>query len=75
MIVTSMDSKEITEMVVKLLPILPDLVIDSNGTCPANHWGDMVEIYSDGMVHSVLRYDVYETKRHMRHITEGEDPN
>lgn len=75
MIVTSMDSKEITEMVVKLLPILPDLVIDSNGTCPANHWGDMVDIYSDGMVHSVLRYDVYETKRHMRHITEGEDPN
>lgn len=74
MIVTSMDNREITEMLVKLLPILPDLTIDPNGSCPANHWGDMVDIYSDGMYHSVLRFDPNETKRIMREITEGEIP-
>lgn len=72
MIVTSMDNREITEMVFKLLPMLPDLNINSSGTCPANHWGEMVDIYSDGMYHSVLRFDPYETKRTMREITEGE---
>lgn len=74
MIVTSMDNREITEMVLKLLPILPELRIDTNGTCPANYWGDMVDIYSDGMLQSVLHFDPYETKRTMRQITEGEIP-
>ncbi len=72
MVVTSMDNREITEMIFKLLPMLPDLNIDSRGTCPANYWGEMVDIYSDGMYHSVLRFDTYETKRTMREITEGE---
>lgn len=74
MVITSMDNREITDMVLKLLPILPELSIDPNGTCPANHWGEMVDIYSDGMYHSVLRFDPYETKRSMREITEGEIP-
>lgn len=72
MIITSMDNQEITEMAIKLLPILPELRINSNGTCPATYWGEMVDIYSDGMYHSVLRFDPYETKRTMREITEGE---
>ena len=72
MVVTSMDNREITEMIFKLLPILPDLNIDSRGTCPVNYWGEMVDIYSDGIYHSVLRFDPYETKRTMREITEGE---
>ena len=74
MVITSMDNREITDMVLKLLPILPELSIDPNGTCPVNHWGEMVDIYSDGMYHSVLRFDPYETKRNMRQITEGEIP-
>ena len=59
-------------MLVKVLPMLWDLEIKTGGTCPANYQGDMVDIYGDGMYHSVLRFDVEETKKTMRAITEGE---
>lgn len=72
LITTSMDSSEITKMLMTLLPILPDLRIEASGTCPANYWGDMVEIYHDGVYHSVLRFDKGETKTAMRRITKGE---
>lgn len=74
LITTSMDNSEITECLLLLLPMLPDLKIEKSGTCPANHHGDMIDIYSDGMYHSVLRFDVNETKKTMRAITEGETP-
>lgn len=69
---TNMSKSEITEMLVKVLPMLWDLEIKTGGTCPANYQGDMVDIYGDGMYHSVLRFDVEETKKTMRAITEGE---
>lgn len=72
LIATSMDNDEITQMLVTLLPILPELHIQSSGTCPADYWGEMLDIYSNGMYHSVLRYDKEETKKLMRAITEGE---
>ncbi len=72
LVATSMDNREITQMLLTLLPILPDLRIEASGTCPANYWGDMVDIYSNGMLHSVLRFDKNETKAAMRKITEGE---
>lgn len=72
MITTSMTKSEITDMLLKLLPILPDLTIAKGGSCPAEYKGDMVDIYSDGMMHSVLRFDVASTTKTMREITEGE---
>lgn len=71
-ITTSMSKSEITDMLVKLLPMLWDLKIETGGTCPADYWGDMVDIYGDGFQHSVLRFDVTQTKKTMRAITEGE---
>lgn len=71
---TSMDNAEITDMILTLLPLLPDLTINASGTCPANYYGDMVEIYGDGVYHSVLRFSETETKATMRAITEGEKP-
>lgn len=73
LVATSMDNSEITNMLVTLLPILPELRVDSGGTCPAEYYGDMVEIYSDGVIHSVLRFNEEATKRYMRAITEGEN--
>lgn len=70
---TSMDNSGITKMLVTLLPLLPELRIESGGTCPAEYYGDMVEIYSDGVIHSVLRFNEAETKKAMRAITEGEN--
>lgn len=74
MITTSMTSAEITEMLVKLLPILPELKITSGGTCPVQgtYWGKEVDIYGDGMYHSVLEFEVPQQKKLMREITEGE---
>lgn len=72
LVTTSMTSQEITECLLTLLPMLPELTIQTGGTCPANYWGDMVDIYSDGFQHSVLRFDVKETTKYMRAITEGE---
>lgn len=72
MITTSMSNQEITDMLLTMLPMLPDLTIVSNGTCPAEGWGDEVDIYSDGMYHSVMRFDAAKEKKLMRAVTEGE---
>ncbi|MGN0976804.1 MAG: LCP family protein [Faecousia sp.] len=74
MITTSMTNSEITQTLLTLLPMLPELTIEKGGTCPASYKGDMVDIYSDGFYHSVLRFDEAETKKTMRAITEGEEP-
>lgn len=71
-VTTSMTNAEITEMVMKLLPMLSELEIKSGGTCPANYKGEEYDIYKDGRYHSILRFNEQETKAHMRAITEGE---
>lgn len=74
MITTSMSKDEIADMMLTMLPILPELTIETGGTCPVEdtYWGDRVDIYSDGMLHSVLRFDEGQNKKLMRAITEGE---
>ncbi len=76
-IITSMSKDEITNMILKLLPMLPELQIKKGGTCPRTidgtqiqAWGDMVDIYKDGQIHSVMRFQ--NQKQLMRAITEGE---
>lgn len=71
-VTTSMTNAEITEMIVKVLPMITDLEIKKGGTCPANYKGDLVDIYKNGVMHSVLRFNEGETKTYMRAITEGE---
>lgn len=72
-VTTSMSKSEMTNMLLTVLPMLPDLEINTGGTCPANYKGDMVDIYSNGQLQSVLRFDVAETTKTMRAITEGEE--
>lgn len=72
MITTSMTSEELMEMSLKVLPMLADLEIVKGGYCPANHKGELLDIYKDGRQHSILRFNEYETKLYMRAITEGE---
>ncbi len=72
MITTSMTKEEITDMLLTFLPMITELEMKKGGTCPASGWGDMVDIYGDGMEHSVMRFDETVTKREMRAITEGE---
>lgn len=74
MITTNMTNDEITQYLLTVLPMLSELEITSAGTCPAQgeYWGEMVDIYGDGFYHSVLKFDVTQTKKTMRAITEGE---
>ena len=72
LITTSMDNAQITEYLLNYLPMLPELTLQSGGTCPAEYKGDRVDIYGDGVLHSVLRFDENATKKAMRAITEGE---
>lgn len=72
MITTSMSNDELMDMALKVLPMLSELELVKGGTCPANYEGDMLDIYKDGRLHSVLYFNEQETKAYMRAITEGE---
>lgn len=72
MITTSMTNEELIELSLKALPMLTDLKIEKGGYCPANHRGELYDIYGNGVQHSILRFNEGETKRYMRAITEGE---
>lgn len=74
MVTVSMNSSEITKLLTQLLPMLPEMQIIGGGTCPAEYKGEMVDIYKDGMMHSILRFDTEKTKKTMREITLGEVP-
>lgn len=71
-IYTSMDNGQITAMIAKLLPILPDLQIVSSGTCPHESWGDSVDIFGNGVFHSVLIFNPQGERKYMRALTLGE---
>ena len=74
MITTSMSASEITSLVMKLLPMLSELTVESGGTCPveSTYWGSEKDIYGDGFYHSVLEFEPAQQKKLMRAITEGE---
>ena len=72
----SMTNSQITDLLMKMLPMLSGLEIKSSGTCPVRakgySWGDMVDIYGDGMSHSVMLFDKDKNVAYMRALTEGE---
>ena len=61
-----------------ILPYLRETLeeIKSSGTGPVRargySWGDMVDIYGDGMTHSVMLFDKDKNVAYMRALTEGE---
>lgn len=61
-ITTNMSKEEINSLLLDLIPMLPELKIES-GTIPVEvdgkkyYWGEMLDIYGDGVEHSVLRFD------------------
>lgn len=77
-ITTSMTNQEMTNLMMELLPMLPDLKVETGGTCPVEGTarGAEVDIYGDGMYHSVMIIESFEQqKKLMRAITEGEVAN
>lgn len=71
MVTTTMTPGDVTKLAAKILPLLPDLKIKGY-TIPMEGWGDMVDIYDNGEIHSVMRFDTAKEKKLIRAITEAE---
>jgi len=71
MVSTTMTPTDVTLLAAKVLPIFSELKIKGN-TVPMEGWGDMVDIYDDGQIHSVMRFDTAKEKKLIRAITEAE---
>ena len=58
---------------VKIAPIISNLQLE-NATMPmeTTYWGEMYDIYGNGMQHSILRFDAGQNKKLIRAITEAE---
>lgn len=71
MVTTTMTPTDVTKLAAKILPLLPELKIKGY-TIPMEGWGDMVDIYDNGEIHSVMRFDTAKEKKLIRAITEAE---
>lgn len=71
MVSTTMTPTDVTKLAARVLPIFSELKI-KGATVPMEGWGDMVDIYKDGQIHSVMRFDTAKEKKLIRAITEAE---
>lgn len=71
MVSTTMTPTDVTKLAAKVLPMFSELKI-KGATVPMEGWGDMVDIYKDGQIHSVMRFDTAKEKKLIRAITEAE---
>lgn len=71
MVSTTMTPSDVTKLAARVLPIFSELKI-KGATVPMEGWGDMVDIYKDGQIHSVMRFDTAKEKKLIRAITEAE---
>lgn len=71
MVSTTMTPTDVTKLATRVLPIFSELKI-KGATVPMEGWGDMVDIYKDGQIHSVMRFDTTKEKKLIRAITEAE---
>ena len=73
MVTTTMTPSDVTKLAAKILPMVVDLKMTGH-TIPmeGTGWGDMVDIYSDGNIHSVIRFETPQQKKLIRAITEAE---
>ena len=61
MVSTTMTPTDVTKLAARVLPIFSELKI-KGATVPMEGWGDMVDIYQDGQIHSVMRFDTAKEK-------------
>lgn len=73
MVTTTIQPTDIPKLAARIFPILPNLKMKGE-TIPiaGTGWGDMVDIYKNGMEHSVIRFESPQQKKLIRAITEAE---
>ena len=69
-VTTDMTNEEINTCIWEILPLLPELKVES-GTCPVEktYWGEVIDLF--GAQSSVLKFDAGQNKKLMAAITEG----
>jgi len=72
-ITTTMKPADILELLTRIVPVLSDLQIVGK-TIPIDQtgWGDMIDIYEDGIMDSIIRFEAPQQKKLIRAITEAE---
>ena len=72
MVTTTMTPSDVTKLAAKVLPMVIDLKM-TGYTVPmeGTGWGDMVDIYNAGNIHSVIRFETPQQKKLIRAITEA----
>lgn len=75
MVTTNMHPDKVTEFLLDVVPMLPNLNVQKGGTCPVEktYWSELKDT-PDGSLY-VLCFDAGQNKKLMRQITEGEGLN
>ena len=71
-VLTDMTNTDMTNYITELLPILPQMTLESI-QCPnadMDRWGELKDIFHDGMEHSILHFDSTKAKNILVPITE-----
>lgn len=78
LITTTMKPGDILDLLIKMAPLVHSIEIESH-TIPISNdylknsrWGDMIDIYEDGYMDSIIRFDPNLNKKFIRAITEAE---
>jgi len=73
LITTTMKPGDIVEILTRVIPVFNEIKI-VGATIPYGEtgWGDMIDIYEDGIMDSVIRFESAQQKKLIRAITEAE---
>ena len=73
-VLTDMTNADIASYIAELLPLLPDMTLDSL-QCPnedMDRRGKVIDLFGDGIEHSVLYFDENKAKKIVTNITEAD---
>lgn len=72
-VTTTMTPSDIADLLIRVFPIIKNLEIESD-TIPVSgtYWGEVIDIYEDGIPDSVLKFETPQQKKLIRAITEAE---
>ena len=71
-VLTDMSNKDMTNYILEILPLLPEMTLDSI-QCPnedMDRWGEVRDIFGDGLEQSILNFDSDKAKAILIPITE-----
>ena len=73
LITTTMKPGDIVDVLTRIIPVFDQIHIVGE-TIPYGKtgWGELVDIYDDGMMHSVIKFEAPQQKKLIRAITEAE---